>query len=97
VQSRFLPEPLANQQKVFGEPPPFPASLARDGAFFVVHARICVSASGEVEKVELLRRAHPTLDANVVAAAGRWRYRPLEVNGSAVPFCTLAHFQFRAT
>jgi hypothetical protein len=94
---RFLPEPLAQQQKIAGEPPDFPASLATGGATFVIHARICVGPDGHVDRVELLRTAHPTLDGNVVSAVGRWRYRPLVAGGIPVPFCTLARFEFRAT
>jgi hypothetical protein len=95
--SRFLPEALAQQQKVAGAPPEFPASLATEGANFVIQARICVGPGGQVDLVELLRTAHPTLDANVISAVGRWRYRPLMAGGIAVPFCTLVRFEFRAT
>ena len=94
---RFLPEPLANQQKIEGQAPAFPAALAVSGALYVIHARICVAPSGGVDRVELLKTAHPTLDANVRAAVAKWRYRPLLAGPVAVPFCTLARFEFRAT
>ncbi|HEY0705898.1 MAG TPA: energy transducer TonB [Polyangia bacterium] len=94
---RFLPEPLANQQKLAGAAPDFPAHLAVNGALYVIHARICVATSGDVERIELLKTAHPTLDANVRSAVGRWRYRPLLAGAVPIPFCTLARFEFRAT
>ena len=94
---QFLPEPLAHLQRLAGEEPQFPASLATGGAHYLIHARICVGPGGQVDRIDLLRTAHPTLDANVVAAVGRWRYRPLLAGGVAVPFCTLARFEFRAT
>jgi hypothetical protein len=95
--SRFLPELLAQQQKIAGAPPEFPASLATAGAAFVIQARICVGPDGHVDGVDLLRTAHPTLDGNVISAVGHWRYRPLLAGGIAVPFCTLVRFEFRAT
>jgi hypothetical protein len=94
---RFLPEPMAQQQRIAGNAPDFPPSLATGGATFVIHARICVGLDGHVDRVELLRTAHPTLDGNVISAVGRWRYRPLLAGGIAVPFCTLVRFEFRAT
>lgn len=94
---RFLPEPLANQQKLAGGPPDFPAILAVNGALYVIHARICVAATGDVDRVELLKTAHPTLDANVSSAVAKWRYRPLLAGTIPVPFCTLARFEFRTT
>jgi hypothetical protein len=94
---RFLPEPMAQQQRIAGDAPDFPPSLATGGATFVIHARICVGVDGHVDRVELLRTAHPTLDGNVISAVGRWRYRPLLAGGIAVPFCTLVRFEFRAT
>jgi hypothetical protein len=94
---RFLPEPLANQQKLAGAAPEFPATLAVNGALYVIQARICVGPSGDVDRVDLLKTAHPTLDANVRSAVAKWRYRPLLAGPVAVPFCTLARFEFRAT
>lgn len=94
---RFLPESLSQQQRIVATPPDFPAFLAVNGAFYVIHARICVAGSGEVERLELLKTAHPTLDANVRSAVGKWRYRPLLAGTVAVPFCTLVRFEFRAT
>jgi hypothetical protein len=94
---RFLPESLSQQQRIAASAPEFPAFLAVNGALYEIHARICVASSGEVDRIELLKTAHPTLDGNVRSAVGRWRYRPLLAGAVAVPFCTLVRFEFRAT
>jgi outer membrane biosynthesis protein TonB len=94
--ARFLPEALANLQKLSGAAPEFPASLAQAGAVHVVQARICVAPAGHVESVTLLKGAHPVLDGNVRRAVMTWRYRPLLAGGAAIPFCTLARFEFKA-
>jgi TonB family protein len=96
ARARFLPEALAREQRLSGTQPEFPRALATAGALFVIHAKICVDRAGAVDRVTLVRGAEPTLDANVLAATRGWRYRPLAVDGTAVPFCTLVRFEFRA-
>jgi outer membrane biosynthesis protein TonB len=93
--ARFLPEALANLHKLAGAAPEFPASLAQAGSVYVVEARICVAPAGHVQSVNLLKGAHPVLDGNVRRTVMTWRYRPLLAGGVAIPFCTLARFEFK--
>lgn len=92
---KFLPEAAARAQRLSGAEPAFPALLAHAGTTYVVQAKLCVDADGRVDRLTLLRRADPTLDANVTEAVHGWRYRPLMVGDKAVPFCTFVRFEFR--
>lgn len=92
--TRILPEALGKLQRLSGAAPAFPAQLAKHGAQFIVMTKVCVSASGSVENVDLMKRADPLLDANVIAAVKAWRYRPLLAGDTPVPFCTFVRFEF---
>lgn len=92
---KILPEALGKMQRLSGAPPAFPAQLAKDGSLFVVMTKVCVSAGGVVETVDLMKRADPTLDKNVTEAVRGWRYKPLISGETAVPFCTFVRFEFR--
>jgi periplasmic protein TonB len=93
---KFLPPQIGRQQKLSGADPEFSTILARAGANYLVMAKICVATSGAVESVTLLKRAHPTLDANVLTTVKTWRFRPLMANGNPVPFCYFANFEFKS-
>ena len=96
LRPRFLPEALASSQKLSGEMPRLPAALAQSGTSYVVLARVCVSEGGRVDSVSLERSAHPALDDQVRSLLPTWRYRPVQVAGRAIPFCTFVRFEFRA-
>jgi hypothetical protein len=49
--------------------------------------QVCVSDSGQVDRVVIDRGARPDLDAYLAAAIRTWRYRPWIVSGMARPFC----------
>ena len=92
---KMLPEALGKLQRLSGAPPAFPPQLAKDGSLFVVMTKVCVSVTGSVDSVELMKRADPLLDRNVVEAVRGWRYRPLISGANAVPYCTFVRFEFR--
>jgi outer membrane biosynthesis protein TonB len=92
---KMLPEALGKMQRLSGAAPAFPAQLAKEGSLFVVMTKVCVSAGGTVETVDLMKRADPTLDKNVIEAVRGWRYKPLLSGETAVPFCTFVRFEFR--
>jgi periplasmic protein TonB len=97
ISTKFLSPDLGAGQKQAGENPPFPAGLRRPGAVYHVLAKICVSASGAVDKVVLMKGADPTLDEGVLATVRTWRFRPyLTSGGTAAPFCYPQPFEFRA-
>lgn len=93
--ARFLPPNLGALQKISGADPAFPPALRRAGTTYAVLAKICVSRTGTVDTVTILKKADPLLDANVVSAVKGWRFRPLMTNDTTVPFCYPATFQFQ--
>lgn len=92
---KMLPEALGKLQRLSGSSPSFPPQLAKDGSMFVVMTKVCVSVSGGVDSVDLMKRADPLLDKNVIEAVRGWRYKPLVSGATAVPFCTFVRFEFR--
>lgn len=92
---KMLPEALGKLQRLSGSSPSFPPQLAKDGSIFVVMTKVCVSVSGGVDTVDLMKRADPLLDKNVIEAVRGWRYKPLISGDTAVPFCTFVRFEFR--
>src|SRR5205814_3040748 len=59
---------LGALQKESGADPVFPAILRRPGMVYTVLTKICVSRTGSVDSVTLLRGAASLLDGNVLSA-----------------------------
>jgi TonB family protein len=57
----------------------------QDGIEGKVKLRFTISESGEVSNVEVLAGIDPGLDAAVVAAAQRWRFKPAMACGKPIP------------
>jgi protein TonB len=79
--------------RVAGESPEYPAAARLAGVQGTVVAKICTNAEGDVTSVSLLKSL-PGLDDTVRRAASRWRYQPYRVNGTRIPICIIANFQF---
>ena len=94
----MLTENMGAGQRLPGQPdPPFPAILRRKaGAIYVLHAKICVNKTGNVDGVTLLKKADPMLDESVTSTVKTWRYHPRMTNTTPVPFCYIARFEFKA-
>jgi protein TonB len=93
---RMVAPNMGAKQKASGDDPEFPAILRRAGTLYVVLAKVCVSRTGTVDGVSILKGAHPMLDAKVIAAVKAWRYRPLLADSNAVPFCYPLRFEFNS-
>ena len=95
VGARFLPPQMGAAQKLSGPEPDFPAVLrATAGMKYGVRAKVCVGTAGSVDGVLILKHGPPMLDASVTSAVKTWRFRPLVANGTPVPFCYFANFDF---
>jgi protein TonB len=94
--AKFLPPNLGMALKQSGAEPPFPATLRREGAIYRVLAKICVSASGTVDRVTIMKGADPLLDSGVVSTVKGWRFSPNTANGMPIPFCTTNMFEFKS-
>ncbi|HYQ46676.1 MAG TPA: energy transducer TonB [Polyangiaceae bacterium] len=70
-----------------------PMVLARSGETYTAMLRLCVSAEGRVSSVQVLKGAGAALDGQFPSVMGRWRYRPLMVDGAPTPFCYLLRYE----
>ena len=70
-----------------------PLALARTGDTYTAMLKLCVSAEGGVTSVQVLKGAGAALDGQFPSVMGRWRYRPLLVDGVATPFCYLLRYE----
>ena len=64
-----------------------PPPLARSGETYVALLKVCVNAQGGVTGVQLIKGATPAIDGQFPSVIGRWRYKPLIVDGVPTPFC----------
>jgi len=81
-RGQLLIDPNAERYRV-----KLPLALARTGETYTALLRLCVSAEGAVTSVQVLKGAGAALDGQFPSVMGRWRYRPLVVDGVATPFC----------
>ena len=70
-----------------------PPSLARAEMKLSAVVKMCVSAEGRVADLKLLKSADPAIDPQIPAVLGKWRYKPLVVDGRAVPFCYVLQYE----
>jgi len=97
MPAKFLPPSLGALQRLAAPEPEFPVYLRHAGTRYELMLKICVSPTGSVDSVTLLKRAEPTLDRNVTdTVKRRWSFRPLIAGSTAVPFCYFQPFEFKA-
>jgi outer membrane biosynthesis protein TonB len=60
----------------------------------VTSFKLCLSASGEISNVTMLKSSgFPAYDSKIQSKMrGEWKYKPYAVNGRAVPVCTAVTF-----
>jgi protein TonB len=93
---KFLPPNIGLAQKVSGDDPPFPPSLRKPGAVYHVLVKVCVTTSGSVDKVTIMKSTDSMLDSGVVdTLRSNWRFRPYMANAMPIPFCTIKDFEFK--
>lgn len=93
---KFLPPHIGIAQKLSGDDPPFPASLRKPGAVYHVLVKLCVSVTGTVDKVTIMKSTDSLLDGGVIDTVRRnWRFRPYLANAMPIPFCTIKDFEFK--
>jgi hypothetical protein len=78
--------------------PTLTPGLAKPGETHWGLYKICVTVTGEVAKVNVIKSAHDDeLDARWMETIKTWRYRPYRVGGREVPFCYTLRLQIDAT
>jgi periplasmic protein TonB len=67
--------------------PRMPAALNRAGNSIWGMFKVCVTASGTVQEVKVIKSADALADNDWMAKIRSWRYKPYTINGRSVPFC----------
>jgi protein TonB len=67
--------------------PRLPPALNRAGNSIWGMFKVCVTASGTVQEVKIIKGADPLADNDWMAKIRTWRYKPYSINGRPVPFC----------
>jgi TonB family protein len=62
---------------------------------FVGAIRVSITATGSVERAEMLRPTHPAYDQLLLAAAKTWEYQPARRGGVAVPSDRVVEIQLK--
>jgi protein TonB len=76
--------------------PEFPAFVIKAGLTYSVLAKICVSATGVVDTITILRHATDSvLDDSVVKSERVCHYRPFMFGSLPAPTCFVVNFEFR--
>lgn len=84
---RVLAHEQATALRVHDVFPRMPEALWPGWRPYIVALEVCVDEEGGVGEVHLLSSAAPRLDQMVAAAARTWRYHPLVLAGTPIPFC----------
>jgi len=95
----IVPPNVLNANRIAGDTNIVPddvtkTEIQRSGKTKVIAtAKLCLSTSGEVERVDLVKSSgFPNYDDKIRSAMSTWRYRPYTVNGTAVKACTAVTF-----
>jgi TonB family protein len=64
-----------------------PQAYVDDGDEYVSRVRVCVTESGEVANVDVLKPSIAAVDEQLPKVISRWHYRPYVIEGQATAFC----------
>jgi protein TonB len=92
---KILPPNVGAAQRDNCGRPDFPASLRRAGSSYLIGAKICVSRSGVVETVTIIKHGDSLLEESVVTFEKHCRYKPFVVGSTTAPFCYVQPFEFK--
>jgi hypothetical protein len=73
-----------------------PASRFACASEYVSMLRICVTETGGVADVRILKPSIPEIDQHLPIAIALWRYHPLLVEGRPTPFCYPMNYRVTA-
>ncbi len=101
TEPKIIPQKAFQASRISGNDqiqPPNDVNVAirRSGKQATSTFKICVTSGGSVNKVQTLRSSgYPKYDRKIKAEARRWKYKPLRVDGKAVPVCSPVTFIYR--
>lgn len=87
---------IAQSLRVYDPFPSMPEALRATGIAQAVQVEICVANHGGVSDVTMDRQAAPSLQDVLRSTIRTWRYRPLIVQGAAMPFCHEMQIRYMA-
>jgi len=67
--------------------PQIPEQFNRPGVKMFALIKICVSKEGNVSSAKIIKSMDPAIDPLLTAKVLTWNYRPITIDGNAVPFC----------
>jgi TonB family protein len=85
--AKFVAPNIGQGLKISGEKGDMPIPLRKPGALYQVLVKVCVSMSGSVDRVTIMKASDPLADAEALRVVKTFRYRPFLVNGTPAPFC----------
>jgi protein TonB len=77
--------------------PSLPPQLNRAGMVVWGLYKICVSVSGQVTDVKVIKPADPLVEGAWIAKIRTWQYRPYSINGRPVPYCYPMRLEVRSS
>jgi protein TonB len=79
---------------LFSPPPEYTEAARAAGAEGEVSTRTCVSSTGQLMTIKILRSLKE-MDQHVVEVLATWRYRPFIYEGRPRAFCYVSNFVFK--
>ena len=92
---KFLPPNVGQGQIISGDKGVMPVPLRKPGAVYRVLVNVCVSTTGNVDKLTIKKASDPLADAEALRVLKTFKYRPFLVNGTPAPFCYLHMVEFK--
>ena len=92
---------MLEKQRIKGKSMVSPSSnvitaVMRSGKSFRAVFRYCITTSGDVNKMKFLKKSpYPAYDAKVKTEARKWKFKPIRVNGKAVPACSIINYNVK--
>jgi protein TonB len=93
--SKFLAPNVGEGQRLSCDKGNMPVQLRKPGAVYRILIKVCVSTSGNVDRLTLMKGTDPLADAEALRVLKTCRYRPFMVNGTSAPFCYPQAVEFK--
>jgi outer membrane biosynthesis protein TonB len=84
---KFLAPNIGQGLFLSGDKGIMPIPLRKPGAVYRVLVKLCVSTTGNVDKLTIMKASDPLADAEALRVLKTFKYRPFLVNGTPAPFC----------
>jgi protein TonB len=99
-EPQIVPQAALEAQRISGEkniqpPNDVATAISRSGTKATGVFKLCLNNGGGIQSIKMLKSTgYPAYDNKIKSTMNSWKYRPLMVNGKAVPVCTSVTFIF---